>query len=75
MYNKGKQFENQFFIYGPKCKKNIYLGAILGGPERVFNDQTGLYGASICAVWDIHLNCTLFLGDWLLGCYFLVIGD
>ena len=20
MYNKGKQFENQFFIYGPKCK-------------------------------------------------------
>ena len=24
---------------------------------------------------DIYLNCTLFLGDWLLGCYFLVIGD
>ena len=21
MYNKGKQFENQFFIYGPKCKQ------------------------------------------------------
>ena len=20
MYNKGKQFENHFFIYGPKCK-------------------------------------------------------
>ena len=23
MYNKGKQFENQFFIYEPKCKKNM----------------------------------------------------
>ena len=30
MYNKGKQFENQFFIYGPKCKRNVYFGAILG---------------------------------------------
>ena len=30
MYNKGKQFENQFFIYGPKCKKNVYFGGILG---------------------------------------------
>ena len=30
MYNKGKQFENQFFIYGPKCKINVYFGAILG---------------------------------------------
>ena len=26
-------------------------------------------------IWDIYLNCILFLGDWLLGCYFLVIGD
>ena len=25
MYNKGKQFENQFIIYGPKCKKIGYL--------------------------------------------------
>ena len=27
MYNKGKQFENQFFIYEPKCKKkkSIFL--------------------------------------------------
>ena len=33
------------------------------------------YGTSTYAVWDIYLNCTLFLGDWLLGCYFLVIGD
>ena len=33
------------------------------------------YVAAIYAVWDIHLNCSLFLGDWLLGCYFLVIGD
>ena len=40
MYNKGKQFENQFFIYGPKCKKKIFWG-YFGGPERVFNDQTG----------------------------------
>ena len=30
MYNKGKQFENHFFIYGPKCKKNVYFGGILG---------------------------------------------
>ena len=30
MYNKGKQFEHQFFIYGPKCKGNVYFGAILG---------------------------------------------
>ena len=33
MYNKGKQFENQFFIYGPKCKNNYildYLGALRG---------------------------------------------
>ena len=30
MYNKGKQFENQVFIYGPKCKKNVYFGDILG---------------------------------------------
>ena len=40
MYNKGKQFENQFFIYEPKCKK-IYILGYLGGPEGVFNDQTG----------------------------------
>ena len=26
MHNKGKQFENQFFIYKPKCKKNVYFG-------------------------------------------------
>ena len=40
--NKGKQFENQFFIYGPKCKKNVYFG-LFGGPEGggFFNDQTG----------------------------------
>ena len=29
MYNKGKQFENQFFW------------GYFGGPEGVFNDQTG----------------------------------
>ena len=28
MYNKGKQFENQFFIYEPKCKKNCIFWAI-----------------------------------------------
>ena len=26
MYNKWKQFENPFFIYGPKCKTNVYFG-------------------------------------------------
>ena len=35
-YVQGEQFENQFFIYGPKCKKNVYFG----GPEGVFNGQT-----------------------------------
>ena len=39
MYNKTKQFENQLFIYEPKCK-NIYILGYLGGPEGVFNDQT-----------------------------------
>ena len=29
MYNKGKQFENHFFIYGPKCEKIVYFGGIL----------------------------------------------
>ena len=30
MYNKGKQFENQFFIYEPKCKKHVYFGLFRG---------------------------------------------
>ena len=29
---KGKQFENQFFIYEPKCKQNMYIFDYLGGP-------------------------------------------
>ena len=30
---KGKQFENQFFIYEPKCKnKYVYFG-LFGGPD------------------------------------------
>ena len=37
---QGEQFENQFFIYEPKCKKMYILG-YLWGPEGVFNDQTG----------------------------------
>ena len=37
--NKGKQFENQFFINGPKCKKNIIWA--IWGARRVFNDQIG----------------------------------
>ena len=41
MYNKGKQFENQFFIYEPRCKTNMYILGYLGGPEGVFNAQTG----------------------------------
>ena len=32
-------WKNQFFIYGPKCKKKNILG-YLGGPEGVFNNQT-----------------------------------
>ena len=30
MYNKGKLFENQFFIYEPKCKKYVYFGLFRG---------------------------------------------
>ena len=44
MYNKGgKQFENPFFTYEPKCKINVpvYILGYLGGPEGVFNDRTG----------------------------------
>ena len=41
MYNKGKPFENQFFIYGPKCKIKCIFWAIWGAPEGIFNDQTG----------------------------------
>ena len=38
---KGEQFENLFFIYGPKHKKNIYFGLFGGGGLRgIFNDQT-----------------------------------
>ena len=40
MYNNGKQFENQLFIYEPKCKNYVYFG-LFGGPEGVFNNQTG----------------------------------
>ena len=36
---QGKQFENQFFIYRPKCNKKLYF-VLFGGPEGVFNDQT-----------------------------------
>ena len=41
MYNKGKQFENQFFIYEPKCKNKMYILGYLGGLEGVFNEHTG----------------------------------
>ena len=30
MYNKGKQFENHFFIYGPNVKKMYILGLFWG---------------------------------------------
>ena len=32
MYNKGRQFENLFFIYEPKCKKDMYIFGLFGGP-------------------------------------------
>ena len=40
MYNKGKQFENQFFIHEPKCK-NYFLG-YLGGPKGYSMIRLGL---------------------------------
>ena len=32
---QGKTIENQFFIYGPKCKTNVYFGYLggSGGPS------------------------------------------
>ena len=35
MYNKGKQFENQFFIYGPKCKTKWIFGGALWGCSMI----------------------------------------
>ena len=58
MYNKGKQFENQFnefFIYEPKCKKMYILG-YLGSPEGVFNDQTGPILLSSYPLTHIHVH-------------------
>ena len=55
MYNKGKQFENQFFIYEPKCKKKYILG-YLGGPEGVFNDRTGPILLSSYPLTHIHVH-------------------
>ena len=55
MYNKGKQFENQFFIYEPKFKKMYILG-YLGGPEGVFNDQTGPILLSSFPLTHIHVH-------------------
>ena len=47
---KGKQFENQFFIYEPKCKKKYILG-YLGGP-----DQTGPILLSSYPLTHIHVH-------------------
>ena len=57
MYNKGKQFENQFFIYEPNVKKKYILG-YLGGPEGggVFNDQTGPILLSSYSLTHIHVH-------------------
>ena len=38
---QGEQFENQFFIYGPKYKDIYIFWAIWEGHQGVFNDQTG----------------------------------
>ena len=56
MYNKGKQFENQFFIYWPKCKKMYILLGYLGGPEGIFNDQTGPVLLSSYSLTDIYVH-------------------
>ena len=52
---QGEQFENQFFIYEPKCKK-IYILGYLGGPEGVFNDQTGPILFSSYPLTHIHVH-------------------
>ena len=52
MYNKGKQFENHFFIYGPKCENNVYFG----GTEGVFNDQTKPILLSIYPLTHIYVH-------------------
>ena len=40
---QGKTIENQFLIYGPKCKKKNYIIGYLRGPGggMAFNYQTG----------------------------------
>ena len=55
MYNKGKQFENQFFMYEPKCSK-MYIFGYLGGPEGVFNDQTGPILLASYPLTHIHVH-------------------
>ena len=56
MYNKGKQFENQFFTYEPKCKINVYMLGYLGGPDGVFNDRTGPIGFSSYPLTHIYVH-------------------
>ena len=40
MYNKGYNLKTSFSYISQNVKKKIILG-YLGGPEGVFNDQTG----------------------------------
>ena len=59
-YYMWKQFENQFFIYEPKCKKNMYILGYLGGHEGVFNDQTGHILLSSYPVTHIYVHVKIF---------------
>ena len=40
MYNKGNNLKTSFSLWA-KMLKNMYILGYLGGPEGVFNDQTG----------------------------------
>ena len=53
--NNGKQFENLFFIHGPKCKQNVYFG-LFREPEGVFNDMTGLILLSSYPLTHIYVH-------------------
>ena len=53
MYNKGKHFEIQFFIYGLKCKKKSIFWAIFGAG---FNNQIGPILVHIYPLFYINLH-------------------
>ena len=48
--------KNQFFIYMSQNVKKMYILGYLGGPEGVFNDQTGPILLSSYPLTHIHVQ-------------------